>query len=170
MDYLDFIASIAERRQFERGEKAQAEEGEITEEESEAVNFAKELETKLKTLKNSLKEPKKEIKDLKKNSSLLNAAKIAELEMMVVPMEAEIAEIEKQLEPYKEIKKQLTQAKGELRTLKNELVKRLSAKRTALTNEDCQGLVLAIFKDGLMAELERYVTAHRQQVSFTIPM
>ena len=26
------------------------------------------------------------------------------------------------------------------------------------------GLVLAIFKDGLTAELERYVTAHRQQV------
>lgn len=171
-DYLaeiaDAEARIAELEQqkeaFERGEEAEAEEGEITEEESEAVNFARELETKLKTLKNSVKEPKKEIKDLKKNSSLLNAAKIAELEMMVVPMEAEIAEIEKQLEPYKEIKKQLTQAKGELRTLKNELVKRLSAKRAALTDEDCQGLVLAIFKDGLTAELERYVTAHRQQV------
>lgn len=69
-----------------------------------------------------------------------------------------------QLEPYKEIKKQLAQAKGILRTLKNELVKRLSAKRAALTDEECQGLVLAIFKDGLTAELERYVSAHRQQV------
>jgi type I restriction enzyme M protein len=122
------------------------------------------LETRLKTLKNSIKEPKKEIKDLRKNSPLLNADKIAELEATVEPMEAEIAEIEKQLEPYKEIKKQLAQAKGILRTLKNELVKRLEAARAALTDEDCQRLVLAIFKDGLTAELERYVTAHRQQV------
>ncbi len=65
---------------------------------------------------------------------------------------------------YKEIKKQLAQAKGILRTLKKEVEKRLSAKRAVLTDEDCQGLVLAIFKDGLTAELERYVTAHRQQV------
>jgi type I restriction enzyme M protein len=130
----------------------------------EAVNFAKELETRLKTLKDSIKETKKEIKDLRKNSPLLNADKIAELEDLVEPMEAEIAEIEKQLEPYKEIKKQLNEAKGRLRTLKNELVKRLEAARTALTDEDCEGLVLAIFKDGLIAELERYVTAHRQQV------
>jgi hypothetical protein len=46
----------------------------------------------------------------------------------------------------------------------NELVKRLEAKRAALTDEECQGLVLAIFQDGLTAELERYVSAHRQQV------
>ncbi|MEG3918500.1 hypothetical protein QUA07_05035 [Microcoleus sp. T3_A4] len=169
-DYLEEIADaeakIAQLEQlkvaFEGGEEAQ--EGEATEEESEAVNFAKELETRLKTLKGSIKEPKKEIKDLKKNSPLLNAAKIAELEATVEPMEAEIAEIEKQLEPYKDIKKQLNEAKGILRMLKKEVEKRLSAKRAALTDEDCQGLVLAIFKDGLIAELERYVTAHRQQV------
>jgi len=169
-DYLEEIAEaearIAQLEQlkvaFEGGEEAQ--EGEASDEEAEAVNFAKELETRLKTLKNSIKEPKKEIKDLKKNSPLLNAAKIAELEATVEPMEAEIAEIEKQLEPYKEIKKQLNEAKGILRMLKKEVEKRLSAKRAALTDEDCQRLVLAIFKDGLIAELERYVTAHRQQV------
>jgi len=44
----------------------------------------------------------------------------------------------------------------------------LEAARAALTDEDCQRLVLAIFKDGLTAELERYVTAHRQQVIVTI--
>ncbi len=43
-------------------------------------------------------------------------------------------------------------------------MKRLSAKRALLTDEECQGLALAIFKDGLTAQLERYVTAHRQQV------
>jgi len=171
-DYLEEIAEaearIAELEQlkvaFEGGEEAEAQEGEASDEEAEAVNFAKELETRLKSLKNSIKEPKKEIKDLRKNSPLLNADKIAELEATVEPMEAEIAEIEKQLEPYKEIKKQLNEAKGILRRLKNELVKRLEAARAALTDEKCQELVLAIFKDGLIAELERYVTAHRQQV------
>jgi type I restriction enzyme M protein len=79
-------------------------------------------------------------------------------------MEAEIADIEAQLEPYKEIKKHLVAAKAKLRTLKNELVERLQAARAALTDEECQGLVLSIFKDGLISELERYVTAHRQQI------
>ena len=170
-DYLEEIteaeANIAELEQqkeaFEGGEEAEVEEGEATEEESEAVNFAKELDTRLKTLKNAIKEPRKEIRTLKK-SPLLSADKIAELKAFVEPMEAEIADIEAQLEPYKEIKKHLVAAKAKLRTLKNELVERLQAARAALTDEECQGLVLSIFKDGLISELERYVTAHRQQI------
>lgn len=168
-DYLQDIAEaeakIAELEQqksaFEQGEEAEAdaEEGE----ESEAVNIVKDLETDLKYIKNLIKEPKKELKILKK-TPLLNKDKIAELEAFIAENEAEIAEIEAQLEPYKEIVKQLKEAKAELKTLKNELVKRLEAARAALSNEDCRDLVLAIFKDGLIAELERYVTAHRQQV------
>lgn len=156
------IADLEQQKEaFERGDET--EEVEASEEDSEAVNFAKELETKLKHLKNSLKEPKKEIKNLKK-SPLFNADKIIELATFIKPIELEINDIERQLEPYKEIKKQLTEAKANLKTLKNELVKRLEAAREALTDEQCQELVLTIFKDGLIAELERYVTAHRQQV------
>ncbi|MEJ1930225.1 hypothetical protein WDZ92_08050 [Nostoc sp. NIES-2111] len=168
-DYLQDIAEaeakIAELEQqkeaFEQGEEAEAdaEEGE----ESEAVNIVKDLETDLKYIKNLIKEPKKELKILKK-SPLLNKDKIAELEAFIQENEADIAEIEAQLEPYREIVKQLREAKAELKTLKDELVKRLEAARAALSDEDCRDLVLAIFKDGLIAELERYVTAHRQQV------
>ncbi|MEH2184138.1 hypothetical protein [Nostoc sp.] len=168
-DYLQDIAEaeakIAELEQqksaFEQGEEAEANIEEA--EESEAVNIVKDLETKLKYLKNLIKEPKKEFKILKK-TPLFNKDKIAELEAFIEENEAEIAKIEAQLEPYKEIVKQLKEGKAELKTLKNELVKRLSSARAALTDEDCQELVLAIFKDGLIAELERYVTAHRQQV------
>lgn len=170
-DYLAEIAtveaSIAELEQqkeaFERPEEAEAEAGEESDEDTDAVNFVKELDTKLKYLKNLIKEPKKELKILKK-SPLLNGDKIAEFEVLIEPTEVEIAEIEGQLEPYKEITKQLKEAKAKLKTLKNELVKRLDVARTALTNEKCQSLVLGIFKDGLIVELERYVTAHRQQV------
>lgn len=168
-DYLQDIAEaeakIAELEQqksaFEQGEEAEAdaEEGE----ESEAVNIVKDLEKDLKYIKNSIKEPKKELKILRK-SPLLNKDKIAELEIFIEENEAEIAEIEAQLEPYKEIVQQLKEVKAKLKTLKNELVKRLEAARAALTDEDFQELVLGIFKDGLIAELERYVTAHRQQV------
>ncbi|MBN3941967.1 hypothetical protein [Nostoc sp. NMS9] len=168
-DYLQDIAEaeakIAELEQqksaFEQGDEAEAdvEEGE----ESEAVNIVKDLETDLKYIKNLIQEPKKEFKILKK-TPLFNKDKIAELEAFIEENEAEIAQIEAQLKPYKEIVKQLKEAKAELKTLKNELVKRLSAARAALTDEDCHELVLAIFKDGLIAELERYVTAHRQQV------
>jgi type I restriction enzyme M protein len=168
-DYLQDIAEaeakIAELEQqksaFEQGEEAEAdaEEGE----ELETVNIVKDLEIKLKYIRNLIKEPKKELKILKK-ASLFNKDKIAELEVFIERHEVEIAEIEAQLEPYKETVKQLRDAKAKLKTLKNELVKRLSAARAALTDEDCRDLVLAIFKDGLIAELERYVTAHRQMV------
>lgn len=167
-DYLQDIAEaeakIAELEQqksaFEQGEEAEAdaEEGE----EPETVNIVKDLETDLKYIKNLIKEPKKELKILKK-ASLFNKDKIAELEVFIERHEVEIAEIEAQLEPYKEIVKQLRELKAKLKALKNELVKRLEAARAALTDEDCRELVLAIFKDGLIAE-ERYVTAHRQQV------
>lgn len=173
-DYLQEIAEaeakIAELEQqkeaFERGEEAEVD-ADAGEDDSEAVNFIKELEEQLKTLKSTIKEPKKELKILRK-SPLFNTDKIAELEEFVKSAEVEIAEIEGQLKPYNEIKKQLGEAKTKLRTLKNDLVKRLDAARAALTDEDCQTLVLAIFKDGLTVELERYVTAHRQQVIVTV--
>ncbi|QIR40291.1 restriction endonuclease subunit S [Tolypothrix sp. PCC 7910] len=157
------IAELEQQKQaVEQGEEAEADAGEEGEE-SEAVNVVKDLETKLKLLKNLIKEPKKELKILKK-SPLLNAEKIAELEVFIKCNEVEIAEIDEYLEPYKEIVTQLKEEKAKLKTLKNELVQRLEAARAALTDEDCRDLVLAIFKDGLIAELERYVTAHRQQV------
>lgn len=82
-----------------------------------------------------IKEPKKEFKTLKK-SPLLNADKIAELEVLIEQNEIEIAEIEEQLKPYKEITKQLKDTKAQLKTLKNDLVKRLEERRAALTSEE----------------------------------
>ena len=140
-DYLQDIAEaeakIAELEQqksaFEQGEEAEAdaEEGE----ESEAVNIVKDLEKDLKYIKNSIKEPKKKLKILKK-TPLLNKDKIAELEVFIEENEAEIAEIEAQLEPYKEIGKQLREEKAELKTLKNELVKRSPAHLPSLQNSN----------------------------------
>lgn len=166
-DIADAEAQIADLEQqkaaFERGDEAEGENGDSDEEEAEAVNYVKQLEAVLKSLKNAIKEPKKELKSLKK-SPLLNGDKIAELEAFIDENEIEINAIESQLEPYKEINRQLREAKTQLRDLKNSLVEHLEAAREKLTDVECQDLVLGIFKDGLISELERYVTAHRQEV------
>ncbi len=160
-DYLQEIAEseakIAEFEQqkeaFERGEETEVDDAEASEDDAEAVNFVKELETRLKTLRATIKEPKKELKILKK-SPLLYGDKIAECEQFVKSAEAKITEIEEQLKPYNEIKKQLAEAKGKLRTLKKELVKRLDAARAALTDEDCQRLVLGASHFGKYIKLK----------------
>jgi hypothetical protein len=170
-DYLAEIATveanIAELEQqkeaFEAGEDGGEETEDGGDEEGETVNFVKSLETRLKVLKNEIKEPKKELKVFKK-SPLLNPEQIVDLEELIRVREGEIKEIELQLQPYQEIKKQLTEAKTKLRVLKNDLVKRLEEKRKQLMVGECQDLVLGIFHDGLIVELERYVTAHRQMV------
>ncbi|TVP60082.1 MAG: hypothetical protein EA343_18260 [Nodularia sp. (in: Bacteria)] len=164
-DIADAEALIADLEQqkaaFERGDEAEGETGD--EDEAEAVNYVKQLEMVLKTLKNAIKEPKKELKSLKK-SPLLHGDKIAEIEAFIAENETEIKAIELQLEPYKEINRQLREAKTQLRTLKNGLVQLLETARTNLTEVECQDLVLGIFKDGLISELDRYMTAHRQEV------
>ncbi|MCU0533940.1 MAG: hypothetical protein MUD14_08590 [Hydrococcus sp. Prado102] len=167
-DYLTEIAEaeakIAELEQekeaFERSDESEEEE----EESEEGANVAKDLENQLKTLKNSIKEEQKQLKELKKKGSLFGAEEIAKLEAKLVPIEAEIKEIEAQLQPYKEIKTRLNAAKKELRQLKTQLVARFGEARQGLSEDACQKLVLGIFREGIRTELERYVTAHRQQV------
>lgn len=142
-DYLEEIANaeatIAELEQqkeaFERGEDEESEGEGSEEEEGEAVNVVKELENRRKQLKASIKESQQRIKWLKRGASVKDGESIAalkklgkdttvleqelaELELGIAPVEAGIAEIEAKLEPYNEIKKQLSEAKGTLRRLK----------------------------------------------------
>jgi len=64
----------------------------------------------------------------------------------------------------KKLKQELIQVKKKLTKLKDGLVKRLESARSELLMEKCQRLVLDFAKEDLEAELNRYVTAHRQQV------
>jgi hypothetical protein len=186
-DYLEEIASaegaIAELEQqkeaFERGEDEESsDEGE---DEGETVNVVKGLEQRAKKLKASIKANQQRVKWLKRGASVKDGESIAalqkvgkdttvleqelaELEVSIAPIEAEIAEIVEKLEPYSEIKRQLGEAKGTLRRLKEELIDRLREKRLALTEADCEETVLAIFQDGVRSEVERYVVAHRGMV------
>lgn len=185
-DYLQEIteteAQIAELEQqkeaFERGEDSEDSEGENGED--EAVNVVKEWENRLKTLKFSIKEQRKRISFLSRGKGSIATQKkqgkdttaleheLAELLLQVEPIEEEITAIEEQLKPYNEIKEKLKEAKATLKTLKAQLMERLDEARQTLSDDECQKLVLGIFKEGIKGELDRYVTAHRQQVIATV--
>ncbi len=51
-----------------------------------------------------------------------------------------------------------------MQELLNELLKCLDEKRQQLTPEECEYHVLEITRDEIAVQLERYVTAHGQQV------
>jgi len=67
-------------------------------------------------------------------------------------------------EEIRALRKELNQLKRETKAAQGELLTRLEAARADMSAEDCCRLVLDIFRDDLVTELERYVTAHRAQV------
>jgi type I restriction enzyme M protein len=64
----------------------------------------------------------------------------------------------------KALGKELAAARKELNALKASLDQRLHDASTNFSAEECAGLALGIFREVLDAQLDRYVTAHRQQV------
>ncbi|MEI1378376.1 hypothetical protein PQG02_02620 [Nostoc sp. UHCC 0926] len=162
-----------EKEAFEQGEEGEASE------DGEAVNFVKQLEEQLKELKYSIKDGQKRLKELlgtdRKKGSIKYEKKqgndptdleeeLAYLQSTVIPKEQEIAEIEVQLQPYKDILERLKEARKSVRELKGLLVKELEAASAGLSEEKAQGLVLDLFKADLLMQLERYVSEHRQMV------
>jgi chromosome segregation ATPase len=168
------IATLEQEKEaFEQGEEGEAEE------DGETVNYAKQLEDQLKELKFSIKEAQKRLKELlggarKKGSIAFEKSQgqdttaleqeLAELQTQVEPIEREVAEIEAKLKPYREALESLKDAKKQLRELKAALVKRLQEACAALSDNDAQQLVLGLFQNDLLAQLDRYVTEHRQLV------
>jgi type I restriction enzyme M protein len=67
-------------------------------------------------------------------------------------------------EAIKTLKREITAARKTLQRLKADLLRRLDAARAALSADDCQRLVLDLAREDLTGYLDRYVSAHRQQV------
>jgi hypothetical protein len=168
------IATLEQEKEaFELGDEGEADE------EGEAVNLVRELETQLKDLKFSIKADQKRIKELlgtaKKRGSIKYEASLGnetialeqeliDLKSRVEPIGQEIIEIEERLQPYKEILEKLKEAKKRLRELKAQLVERLQEASDALTEEEAQRLALDLFRLDLLAQLGHYVAEHRQWV------
>lgn len=64
----------------------------------------------------------------------------------------------------KELKNEIKEAKKRFKELQRKFIKRLREAREALSDSECQGLVLDILNEKLSGHLESYVTAHRQEV------
>ena len=147
----DFLAEIEEAdgriadlsgriASFESGEEA--EDDDWQEDEDAKGNYAKYLDGRIKELKKAAKK---------------DPAHAGE-------SDAERKALEKQLQPYKETKKELSREKREQKKLRKSLVDRLHEALASLTAADAQALVLAIFREALASQIDRYVAEHRQRV------
>lgn len=124
----------------------------------DARNFAKELSDEIKALKGRLTEAGFAKRRGRKKSAPANIPPAA------AAILAEIAELEAKLEPWKELKGQLTEARRTLKSLGKTLVDRLVAARQALSEKDCRDLVLALARDAFEAILHKYMDEHLQEV------
>lgn len=103
-------------------------------EDEDTFNYAKQLETEIKRLKAH------------------EASKV------------EIEVLEVKLAPWKELKKQLSEARRKLKALGKALVARLEAARKGLSAKDSRELVLFLAHDELEAILRKYIEDHLQEI------
>ena len=134
------VAELEVRKEaFESGEEAEEGEWEPDEENND---YAKYLENRLK-----------ELKDVKRGNRSQEALYQKELDA-----------IDATLGSYKSTKKELTEAKKELKQVKGALFERLEVARQNLNELGGRKLVLAIFRETLDASLDAYVGAHLRQM------
>ena len=183
------IAELEQQKEaFERGEYAEStdngddsieSDNGNTSEEHSTRNYARELEQQLTALKTRLRESERRLQEAKRrqkntarNMPLFESisspeADLAALEAEIATLRQEITTIEHELQPYRAIKERLAEVREHLRQLYDELIKRLQQARSALTSAQCEQLILDLCKDEIAVQLERYITAHRQQVIAT---
>jgi len=167
----------AEKESFERGEHLEDSDEEY---DGKDRNYGKELEDRIKEMKGRLVEkigrvriptlngngddpsPTQFLKNLAKTKAAAKAVmeNIEDLE----PIVEEMMEAQQLVQPYKQLKKDLTAARRRYKALKAALVKRLEEARAKLSAKDDKEIVLDLIREGMARHLERYVVAHRQQV------
>jgi type I restriction enzyme M protein len=89
---------------------------------------------------------------------------LAKIETEIAPQLQEIEAIEKKLAYYDAIKESLSRTRRQQQELLNALLQHLDARQQQLTPQECQQHILEITHNDIIAQLERYIIAHRQQV------
>lgn len=167
----------AEKESFERGEHLEDSDEEY---DGKDRNYGKELEDRIKEMKGRLVEKIGRVRILTLNGNgddpsptqfLKNLAKTKAAAKTVMeniedlePIVEEMMEAQQLVQPYKQIKKDLTAARRRYKALKAALVKRLEEARAKLSEKVDRKIVLDLIREGMARHLERYVVAHRQQV------
>ncbi|GHO96292.1 restriction endonuclease subunit S [Reticulibacter mediterranei] len=164
---------------------AEAEE-ESSEENGETTkrNYVQELESRLAALEKELQQPLQRLQELKqklngarrgKNNAQVQPAlfpeesvapqdEISVLEATFAPELQEIASIKSQLTYYDTIIEGLSRTRKQQQALLDTFLQHLDARHQQLTPEECEYHILEITHNNIIAQLERYVIAHRQQV------
>lgn len=191
-EYLDEItraeADVAQwnarKEEFELGpEEEEDDEDEDEEEESteKKRNYAQRLDDERKELKESIKPQTDRLKIINGNKNRAGSIRHAEhkededkakelraeqftLNTEIAPAQTRIDELEALLEPYKEIKRELSAARRRVKDLKAALLERLEERIAAMNEKQLADLVVGMLKDDFIEMLDDYVAAHRRQL------
>jgi len=192
------IAELEQQKEaFERGELADSDENGsdvdalLADEENGEVsrrNYVQELENRLAALEKELQKPRQRLQELNqkldgatrdKNNAQIQPSLFSEeapalqdelsaLETALAPKLQEIDSIERQFAYYDTIKEGLSRTRRQQQTLLDTFLERLDARHQELTPEECEYHILEITHNNIIAQLERYIIAHRQQVIVAI--
>ncbi len=180
-----------EKEAFERGELLEPDENGADEDEWLAEeengeagkrNYVRELAERQDALKEEISAQLQRIQELKRKLKGTPRSKngiqaqtlfpdtqtpqeeLANLEAEIAPQLQQISAIEKKLANYNAIKERLSQTRKQQQELLNALLQHLDAKQKQLTPAECEQHILEISRNDIVAQLERYIIAHRQQV------
>jgi type I restriction enzyme M protein len=173
-DYLEDIAKAKTEIGRLKGEKEAFEQSNVPDdlEEAEAAkwNYAKELANRVRQLKGENKDPLKQLGKLERAAAKQKATDedrraAADARANLQAVFDELAEIEKALEPYEEIKERLAAARARYRTLTNEFVSELKLRCAAMNEDEQRVLVLELFAQDVQDGLEATVAEKRQELA-----
>jgi len=168
-----------EGEQEVEGEEESTDDEETDEAKPRRRNYAQRLDDERKEKKDAIKDQSDRLKVLNagpaKNGSIKHASKNGQdirplnaerdkLRAEIEPVEGRMKEIDELLQPYKEIKDQLSVARRLVREKRENLLKRLEAKIAAMSEDELGTLVLDMLRDDFTEMLDDYVSAHRRSL------
>jgi type I restriction enzyme M protein len=172
-DYLESIATAKADIARLKGEKEAFEQShapdDADEEELAAWNYPKDIERQRKELRAEHADALKDLAKKKRAAGLMRAsaaqeAAAATAETGLRPVLDQLEALEAALQPYEEIKKQLTEARARYRTLTDEFVNELRRRCGGMDDDRKQVLVLELFAQDVQAGLDAAVAVKRQEL------
>jgi type I restriction enzyme M protein len=172
-DYLEDIAKAKADIALIKGEKEVFEQSnlpdDLEEEEAAKWNYAKELNGRSRQLKGENKEALKQLAKLeraakKKKATDEEKRAAAEAKANLENVFDELAQIERALEPYEEIKERMAAARALYRTLTDEFVNELKSRCAAMDEDQKHALVIDLFEQDIESSLDAAVAENRQEL------
>lgn len=172
-DYLERIATAKADIARLKGEKEAFEQSnapdDLEEEELAAWNYAKDLDRQMKELKGENRDTLKELKKLETYAAKVRATDADKRATVTARASMkdvlyQMAEIEEALEPYEQIKIDLTAARSRYRDLTNSFVAELKGRCDVMSNDEKRQLVMELFAQDVRAGLDAAVVEKRLEV------